>query len=105
MSTAAKTIATAAATTAQGKLSVSLTDGLAVFRGVPYAAPPVGALRWAPPAPPPAWTGTRDATRDGPAPPQLATRLERVIGRVDFAQGEDCLTRTIAAPWPAGSGK
>jgi para-nitrobenzyl esterase len=51
------------------------------------------------------WAGVRDATRDGPAPPQLPSRLERVMGRVDFAQGEDCLTLTIAAPWPAEGAK
>jgi len=97
----------AVVSTAQGKLSGALTEGVAVFRGVPYAAPPVGALRWAPPAPPAAWAGMRDATKDGPAPPQLPSRLERVMGRVDFAngQGEDCLTLTIGAPWPAGAGK
>jgi para-nitrobenzyl esterase len=93
--------------TTQGKLAGTLAKDIAVFRGVPYAAPPLGALRWAPPAPPSAWTGTRDATKDGPAPPQLPSRLERVMGRVDFAngQGEDCLTLTIAAPWPAAGAK
>lgn len=93
--------------TANGKLSGALSGNVAVFRGVPYAAPPLGALRWAPPAPHPGWAGVRDATKDGPAPPQLPSRLERVMGRVDFAngQGEDCLTLTISAPWPASGGK
>src|ERR1700741_1854037 len=93
--------------TAQGKLSGALGKDIAVFRGVPYAAPPLGALRFAPPQPPASWAGVRDATKDGPAPPQLPSRLERVMGRVDFAegQGEDCLTLTIFAPWPAQSAK
>ena len=97
----------AVVSTAQGKLSGALAKDVAVFRGVPYAAPPLGALRWAPPAPHPGWAGTRDATKDGPAPPQLPSRLERVMGRVDFAngQGEDCLTLTISAPWPAAGGR
>jgi para-nitrobenzyl esterase len=97
----------AAVSTAQGKLSGVLAGGVAVFRGVPYAAAPRGALRWAPPASPAAWVGVRDATKDGPAPPQFPSRLERVMGRVDFAngQGEDCLTLTINAPWPVGGGK
>ncbi|UQI48797.1 carboxylesterase family protein [Streptomyces sp. HU2014] len=41
--------------------------GVAVFRGVPYAAPPVGALRFASPRPPAAWDGVRDATAFAPA--------------------------------------
>lgn len=97
----------AVAETAKGRLAGALSGNVAVFRGVPYAAPPVGALRWAPPAPHRGWAGTRDATKDGPVPPQLPSRLERVMGRVDFAsgQGEDCLTLTISAPWPAGGAK
>lgn len=73
-----------------------------VFRGVPYAAPPVGALRFAPPAPPSPWSGTRDATADGPVPPQNRSRLAHVMGDVDPPQGEDCLTLTIHAPAAAG---
>jgi para-nitrobenzyl esterase len=93
--------------TAKGKLSGALSGNVAVFRGVPYAAPPLGALRWAPPAPHAGWAGVRDATKDGAAPPQLPSRLERVMGRADFpnGQGEDCLTLTINAPWPAAGGK
>jgi para-nitrobenzyl esterase len=41
------------------------------FLGIPYAAPPVGDLRWRPPQPSAAWSGTRAATRYGPACPQL----------------------------------
>jgi para-nitrobenzyl esterase len=67
-------------------------DGaIRAFRGIPYAAPPTGPLRWRPPQPAPAWQGVRDATafgRDCPQPdyyPEL-----RGAG-----QGEDCLTLNI----------
>ncbi|HEX4752084.1 MAG TPA: carboxylesterase family protein, partial [Solirubrobacterales bacterium] len=40
------------------------------YLGLPYAAAPTGAGRWAPPAAAPAWSGVRDATAPGPAPPQ-----------------------------------
>ena len=39
----------------------------AIFRGIPYAQPPVGPLRWREPQPPSRWTGTREATRFSPA--------------------------------------
>ncbi|WP_391858455.1 carboxylesterase family protein [Streptomyces rugosispiralis] len=48
------------------------------FRGVPYAASPVGASRFAAPRPHPGWTGVRAAVRPGPAVPQAPSRLERV---------------------------
>ena len=78
---------------------LSSGDGVVRFRNVPYAAPPVGSRRFQPPAPPEPWTGLRDATRHGPIAPQPPSRLRLAMG--DFspsAQGEDCLTLTIATP-------
>lgn len=86
------------ARTSFGALHGTSERGVCVFRGVPYAAPPVGALRFAPPAPPRPWTGTRDATRDGPIPPQPQSRLRAAMGDFDAPQDEDCLTLTIATP-------
>src|SRR5438309_1023815 len=45
----------------QGALQGVATDGVAVFSGIPYAAPPVGDLRWRAPQPAAGWTGVRDA--------------------------------------------
>lgn len=57
-------------TTAYGRLRGREVDGVAVFRGVPYAAAPVGPLRLAPPQRPAAWDGVRDALDFGNACPQ-----------------------------------
>ena len=81
---------------AQGRLAGALDDGMAVFRGIPYAAPPVGPLRWRPPQPGPTWSGTRDATAFGPACPQPTTR--GLVARARLPQSEDCLTLNVWSP-------
>ncbi len=91
------------ATTAQGNLKGAWEDGVAVFRAVPYAAPPVGRLRFAPPQPPAAWAGVRDAGKNGPCPPQFPSRLERIMGAVSYTQDEDSLTLNVYTP--AADGK
>ncbi|HEX4198660.1 MAG TPA: carboxylesterase family protein [Caulobacteraceae bacterium] len=69
---------------------------LYVFRGVPYAAPPVGQARWRPPAPAPAWPGVRDATRFGPACFQPLSRPSGSLYADDPpAMSEDCLSLNI----------
>jgi para-nitrobenzyl esterase len=72
---------------------------LAVLRGVPFAAPPRGALRFRPPVQPEAWAGVRDATRFGPAAPQLAEPLSQRLGLAPRAPvGEDCLNLNVFTP-------
>lgn len=86
------------ARTSFGLLRGNIEQGVQVFRGVPYAAPPIGPLRFARPAPVQPWTGERDATRDGPVPPQPVSRLRAAMGDFQAEQSEDCLTLTISTP-------
>lgn len=90
--------------TALGELRGTLEGGVASFRGVPYAAPPLGALRFALPQPHEPWNGVRDATRHGQIAPQPPSRLRIAMGDFERPQSEDCLTLTIAAPAPFGEG-
>jgi len=73
-------------------------NGVVAFRAIPYAAPPLGDLRFAPPQPVAAWSGVRDASRDGPIAPQARSRLAHVMGDFEKPQSEDCLTLNIWTP-------
>ena len=66
-----------------------------VFKGIPYAEPPVGALRWQPPQPPKTWTGTRDALEFGFDCPQQPNPLMQTRAP---GQSEDCLTLNVWTP-------
>lgn len=73
--------------------------GSHVWLGVPYAAPPVGALRWRAPAPATPITGRREALAFGAHCPQLASPLGGVEGREGSLSGsEDCLFLNVYAP-------
>ncbi len=73
-------------TTEQGVFVGQREEGLAVFRGMPYAQPPVGNLRWQPPSAPLAHTGERQAQRFMPV------CIQAVRGQQGSAVGgEDCL--------------
>jgi para-nitrobenzyl esterase len=67
--------------------TIANADGVRAFLGIPFAAPPVSALRFSAPKPAAAWTGVRDATKPGPACPQ-ATQTAT----------EDCLYLNVWAP-------
>ena len=84
--------------TRSGRVEGRSEDGLAVFRGVPYAAPPVAARRWAPPLREAPWAGVRDAAEIGPTAPQRASLVMRMVGLEGFAQDEDCLTLQVWTP-------
>ena len=81
--------------TRSGSLSGERGDRVNIFRGIPYAAAPVGPLRWRAPQPVSAWTGVRDATTFGSDPMQVTVARKR-----SRAPGisEDCLTLNVWAP-------
>ena len=70
-------------------------DGSVAFLGIPYAAPPVGALRWAPPSPAAAWSSPRDASAFGPSCAQVVDPEESTS---TGPQSEDCLSLNVWAP-------
>src|SRR5690348_10697779 len=84
--------------TRRGRVRGQAEAGLAVFRGLPYARPPVGPLRFAPPEPPPAWTGTRDATRFAPSASQNGALIGPVMSLGIGRTAEDCLYLNVWTP-------
>lgn len=88
------------AETRYGKVEGIERDGLCVFKGVPYAAPPVGERRWLPPAPPEAWSGVRQAKWFGPVAPQSRPEGVDVLEGFsdDQPQSEDCLFLNVWTP-------
>ncbi|HEY8003836.1 MAG TPA: carboxylesterase family protein [Phenylobacterium sp.] len=77
---------------AQGSLHGAVAGQVVSFKGIPFAAPPVGGLRWRPPQPAKAWTGVRDATDFGP----MCMQMRKVTP--DVKQSEDCLTLNVWTP-------
>ena len=74
----------------EGLLQGSNENGLSVYKGIPFAAPPVGALRWKAPQPAAKWEGIKQATQFSPAPYQG--------GNPPSGKSEDCLYLNIWSP-------
>jgi para-nitrobenzyl esterase len=74
-----------------GEIAGASSEGVATYLGVPYAAPPVGDLRWRAPQPVRPWQGVRQARSYGPACAQTAVWITN-------PKSEDCLTLNIWAP-------
>lgn len=82
-----------------GVLAGAQTDRARIFKNVPYAAPPVGDLRWAPPQKPLPWPGARDATTNGPScPQQMKPDGTPNEGSANGPISEDCLQLNVFAP-------
>ncbi|HEX6541649.1 MAG TPA: carboxylesterase/lipase family protein [Ktedonobacterales bacterium] len=86
-------------TTQYGKVRGSVADGVNVFKGIPYAAPPFGANRLRPPQPVEPWSGVRDALTYGPKQPQppYPPGWDSFIPEL-AVPGEDCLNLNIWSP-------
>lgn len=80
--------------TAAGPVHGRVSSGLRIFQGIPYAAAPVGGLRWQPPQAPIPWRPVRDATTPGPR------CIQDVRADPDFGlrTSEDCLNLTVWTP-------
>jgi para-nitrobenzyl esterase len=78
--------------TSYGPVRGVCTEGTCAFKGIPYAAPPVGELRWRPPEPAAAWTDPFGAQSYGPECMQVEYPSGQTIG------SEDCLTLNVWAP-------
>jgi para-nitrobenzyl esterase len=85
---AATPVMSAVVATDAGKVRGSIDNGAVAFRGIAFAAPPVGVLRWRAPQPVRPWAGIRDAAAFGPSCMQVD----------DVAKSEDCLTLNVWRP-------
>ncbi len=82
--------------TGGGRLAGRVDAGIASFKGIPYAAPPVGSLRWRPPQPAEPWSGLRDAGQVGPICVQPPSNGDPGVGPLPMS--EDCLTLNVWTP-------
>ncbi len=85
--------------TRQGTVQGSASDGVAVFKGIPYAEPPFGPNRFQPPRPVKPWNGVREAFTYGPTAPKAPyfPPFDVLLPEVDIP-GEDCLNLNIWSP-------
>ena len=91
--------------TRQGRVRGYVTNGVAAFKGIPYAAPPFGPHRFQPPRPRESWDGVRDALEYGRVAPQppYPPPFDQLLGD-QGRPGEDCLNLNVWTPDPTGGG-
>lgn len=88
--------------TGYGNLRGSEAEGVLMFKGIPFAKPPIGDLRWRPPQPVKAWAGERDATAFGPSSLQRPSPGGALIGIPSERANEDCLYLNVWTPGLSG---
>lgn len=81
-----------------GRIKGSERDGIHVFKGIPYALPPVGPQRWLPPEDPWPWSGTLDCREFGKWAPQNKSQMDAVMGAEVGEQSESCLSLNVWTP-------
>ena len=96
-STKIQTTSTPIVQTLNGDIQGLAVDGINSFRGIPYAQPPVGTLRWRPPQAPSSWEGLFNADTFGLSCSQPTFTSEYVWRRNDFQTSEDCLYLNVWA--------
>jgi para-nitrobenzyl esterase len=85
-----------------GLISGSVVDGVRSYKGIPYAAPPVGELRWKAPQPVEAWEGVRERIDFGPDCPQAPYPQSSLYYSAPRKQSEDCLCLNVWTAAKAG---
>lgn len=89
-------------TTEAGKVQGKIVKGISVFKNIPYAAAPVGDLRFAAPVKPTPWDGIRDAIKSGPTPPFYKPKDKDIDDEQSFGnrwvKGDDYLTTNVWTP-------
>src|SRR5690606_38161231 len=81
-----------------GKIEGLSQGALNVFKGIPYAQPPIGELRWKPPVPVAPWSGVKMAQTFGDACIQPTRKVASIYANDISPSSEDCLTLNIWAP-------
>ena len=99
----APTADTARAHIDAGDVQGASVDGVVAFKGIPFALPPVGALRWRPPQPVKSWTGSREATQFGPDCAQEPFPGD--AAPLGVGADEDCLYVNVWTPAKRGTAK
>jgi para-nitrobenzyl esterase len=77
--------------TKYGKIQGYYENGIEIYKGIPYAEPPIGDLRFRPPVAKEAWDGVLDATKFGPCSYQGYLPIEEIIVKPE-PESEDCYT-------------